>query len=230
MPLDSDFFEKELSWALADFCAFLTLVIAMKMRSANEKDQPAILRLFKEVLEVRATIRYDVFVSGTTKYSDREIRALFKSKQEILDVAVDEDANVIGYVCSKVRAGDKADVAEGFMAIAKQRDMGSGKAAMASFVSKWRAKYPKLRIWAEKAENVLAFYEFPEGLRRLIYTNNRIESFNEQNKRLVKKQIQFVAEEALEKRVVSLFLHYNEGAGRGKVRRWREIVAYYEAK
>ena len=133
-------------------------------------------------------------------------------------------------ICSKVRAGDKADVAEGFMAIAKQRDMGSGKAAMASFVAKWRSKYPKLRIWAEKAENVLTFYEFPEGLRRLIYTNNRIESFNKQIKRLVKKQIQFVTEEALEKRIVSMFLHYNEGVGRRKVRCWREIVAYYEAK
>ena len=133
-------------------------------------------------------------------------------------------------ICSKVRAGDKADVAEGFMAIAKQKDMGSGKAAMASFVAKWRAKYPKLRIWAEKAENVLTFYEFPEGLRRLIYTNNRIESFNKQIKRMVKKQIQFVTEEALEKRIVSMFLHYNEGVGRRKVRCWREIVAYYEAK
>ena len=36
--------------------------------------------------------------------------------------------------------------------------------------------------------------------------------------------------QALEKRVVSLFLHYNEGVGRRKVRCWREIVAYYEAK
>ncbi|MCR5348089.1 MAG: transposase [Bacilli bacterium] len=95
---------------------------------------------------------------------------------------------------------------------------------MASFVAKWRAEYPKLRIWAEKAENVLTFYEFPEGLRRLIYTNSRIGSFNKQIERLVKKQIQFVTEEALEKRIVSMFLHYNEGVGRRKVRRWREIT------
>lgn len=133
-------------------------------------------------------------------------------------------------ISSKVRSGDKADVADGFMAIAKQKYMGSGKSAMASFVAKWRAKYPKLGIWAEKTENVLTFYEFPEGLRRLIYTNNRIQSFNKQIKRLAKKQIQFVTEEALEKRIVSMFLHCNEGVGRRKVRCWREIAAYYEAK
>ena len=116
------------------------------------------------------------------------------------------------------------------MAIAKQGDKASGESAMAAFVAKWKSKYPKLKVWSEKAENVLTFYDFPEGLRRLVYTNNRIESFNKQIKRLVKKQIQFVTEEALEKRIVSMFLHYNEGIGKRKVRCWKEIVAYYETK
>ena len=133
-------------------------------------------------------------------------------------------------ILSKVRAKDRPEAADDFMAIAKQKDAASGEAAMASFVSKWKARYPKLAIWAEKAENVRTFYEFPEGLRRLIYTNNRIESFNKQIKRLVKKQIQFVTEEALEKRIVSMFLHYNDDLGKRKVRCWREIVAYYESK
>ena len=66
--------------------------------------------------------------------------------------------------------------------------------------------------------------------RGLVYTNNRIESFNKQIKRVLKKQIQFITEEALEKRLVSMFLHYNEGIGKKKVRCWREIVAYYESK
>ena len=130
-------------------------------------------------------------------------------------------------ICSKVRARDRAEVAEDFMAIAKQRDKASGESAMAAFVANWKSKYPKLKVWSEKAEDVLTFYDFPEGLRRLVYTNNRIESFNKQIKRLVKKQIQFVTEEALEKRIVSMFLHYNDDPGKRKVRCWREIVAYY---
>lgn len=36
--------------------------------------------------------------------------------------------------------------------------------------------------------------------------------------------------EALEKRIVSMFLNYNEGIGKRKVKCWREIVAYYESK
>ena len=45
-----------------------------------------------------------------------------------------------------------------------------------------------------------------------------------------RKQIQFVTEEALEKRVVSIFLPYNKALGRRRVRCWREIVEYYEAR
>lgn len=121
-------------------------------------------------------------------------------------------------ICSKVRSSDRIEAADDFMKIAKQEDKDSAQKEMGSFVQKWRKKYPKLRLWADKIENVLTFYEFPKGLRRLIYTNNRIESFNKQIRRMVKKQIQFVTEEALEKKMVSMFLHYNEALGRRKIR------------
>ena len=46
----------------------------------------------------------------------------------------------------------------------------------------------------------------------------------------MRKAANLAAKEALEKRIVSLFLHYNDDPGRRKVRCWREIVAYYEPK
>ena len=72
--------------------------------------------------------------------------------------------------------------------------------------------------------------EFPPGFRRLVYTNNWAGSFSKRRRRMLKKQIQFVTEEALEKRVVSMFLHHDEAIGRRRVRCWREIVDYYEAR
>ena len=101
---------------------------------------------------------------------------------------------------------------------------------MAAFVAKWKPKCPKLKAWPGKTGNVLTFCDFPEGLGRLVYANNGIESFNKQTKRLAKKQIQFVTEEALEKRIVSMFVHCNDDLGKRKVGCWREIVAYHEAK
>ena len=133
-------------------------------------------------------------------------------------------------ICSKVRPGDKSSVADDFMSVAKQSTREDGERSLREFVEKWKARYPKLAIWAEKTENILTFYDFAEPLRKTIYTNNRIESFNKDIKRMLKKQIQFVSEEALEKRLVSMALHYNEKVGKRKVRCWREIVEYFDQK
>lgn len=82
--------------------------------------------------------------------------------------------------------------------------------------------------WADSLRDFLAFYEFPEALRRKIYTNNAVEGFNKQIKRMCKKSIQFVTEDALEKKLVTMFLHFNDGMGRRKVRGWAEIVEFME--
>ena len=133
-------------------------------------------------------------------------------------------------ICSKVRPSDKSSVADDFMSVAKQDTREDGERSLREFVEKWKARYPKLAIWAEKTEHILTFYDFAEPLRKTIYTNNRIESFNKDIKRMLKKQIQFVSEEALEKRLVSMALHYNEKVGKRKVRCWREIVEYFDQK
>lgn len=133
-------------------------------------------------------------------------------------------------ICSKVRSKDKSSVADDFMSVAKQDTREDGERSLREFVEKWKEKYPKLAIWAEKTEHILTFYDFAEPLRKTIYTNNRIESFNKDIKRMLKKQIQFVSEEALEKRLVSMALHYNEKVGKRKVRCWREIVEYFDQK
>lgn len=132
--------------------------------------------------------------------------------------------------CSKARTSDRREVADAFAGIARQEDAESGKKALGAFVERWKEKYPKLGIWSEKTEHMLTFYEFPGELRGPVYTNNRVESFNKQIKRALKKQIQFASESASEKRIVSMFLHYNEGVGKRKARCWRSIVEYYESK
>lgn len=119
-------------------------------------------------------------------------------------------------VCSRARTSDRREVADAFTGIARQEDAESRKKALGAFVERWKEKYPKPGIWSEKTEHMLTFYEFPGELRGLVYTNSRVESFSKQIKRTVKKQTQFVSEEALEKRLVSMFLHYNEGWGKGR--------------
>ena len=44
----------------------------MIIRKAEEKDIPRILELLKQVLQIHADIRPDIFIPGTTKYTINE--------------------------------------------------------------------------------------------------------------------------------------------------------------
>ena len=131
-------------------------------------------------------------------------------------------------LCSKVRPSDRKEAASDFMSLSKKASREEAEGAFAEFKGKWGAKYKSVAKWADSLCDFLTFYEFPEALRRKIYTNNAVEGFNKQIKRMCKKSIQFVTEDALEKKLVTMFLHFNDGMGRRKVRGWAEIVEFME--
>ena len=63
----------------------------MIIRKAEEKDIPRILELLKQVLQIHADIRPDIFIPGTTKYTINELAELLKNKEKPIYVAVDEN-------------------------------------------------------------------------------------------------------------------------------------------
>lgn len=75
----------------------------MNIRNAENKDAPQILSLLSQVLEVHAALRPDLFVSGTTKYTQQELYAIFRDTQRRTFVAVDDSDNVLGYAFCEIR-------------------------------------------------------------------------------------------------------------------------------
>lgn len=67
------------------------------IRRAEAKDVPRVLELLSQVLEIHARIRPDVFISGTTKYTQRELEDIFLDENTPVYVALDGDDRVIGY-------------------------------------------------------------------------------------------------------------------------------------
>lgn len=51
------------------------------VRKAEEKDIDRILSLLKQVLEIHAAIRPDIFVSGTTKYTEEELKMILQMRK-----------------------------------------------------------------------------------------------------------------------------------------------------
>ena len=67
------------------------------IRRAKKSDIPRLIVLLQDVLEIHAAIRPDVFISGTTKYTQEELEELIVDNQRPIYVAVDETDFVLGY-------------------------------------------------------------------------------------------------------------------------------------
>ena len=51
-------------------------------KDQKEKDIPRILELLKQVLQIHADIRPDIFIPDTTKYTTDELTELLKNKEK----------------------------------------------------------------------------------------------------------------------------------------------------
>jgi len=69
----------------------------MKIRKAQEKDIEKVMTLLSQVLEIHATIRPDIFISGTTKYTKAELLDIFNNEKTPVYVSVNDKDEVIGY-------------------------------------------------------------------------------------------------------------------------------------
>ena len=74
-------------------------------------------------------------------------------------------------------------------------------------------KYPKVITLLEYNESLFSFYNFPQTIRRSIYTTNLVEALNKQLKRQTKKKEQFPNEASLDRFVCDIFINFNQKLG-----------------
>ncbi len=73
------------------------------VRRAQPKDAPRISALLRQVLEVHAAARPDMFRSGTQKYGEPDVLVLLNDPDCVLFVDTDGTDRVIGYAICFVR-------------------------------------------------------------------------------------------------------------------------------
>ena len=61
----------------------------MNIRRAQEKDIPRLIELLEQVLQIHADIRPDIFIPGTTKYTNEELAEMIKDDKTFIFVAVE---------------------------------------------------------------------------------------------------------------------------------------------
>ena len=75
----------------------------MNIRRANENDIPRLIELLEQVLQIHADIRPDIFIPGTTKYTNEELAQMIKDDTSPIYVAADENDNCLGYAFCQLR-------------------------------------------------------------------------------------------------------------------------------
>ena len=75
-----------------------------------------------------------------------------------------------------------------------------GLSSLEDFSSKWDGKYPIIaKSWRNNWENLNTFFEYPDYIRKAIYTTNAIESLNSSLKKVTHKRAAFPNDDAIYK-------------------------------
>lgn len=65
---------------------------------------------------------------------------------------------------------------------------------------KWEKKYPNaIKSWEDNWDNLITFFQFPDYIRKIMYTTNAIESLNSQFRKVTKTKLIFPNDESLMK-------------------------------
>lgn len=104
--------------------------------------------------------------------------------------------NSLRYVGYKERKAVAADLRKIYCCATEEQ----ARMELAKFREKWDKKFPSIgESWENNWKNLVTFFEFPEEIRRVIYTTNAIESLNHSLRKVLKNKKALVSDKALKK-------------------------------
>jgi transposase-like protein len=102
--------------------------------------------------------------------------------------------NSLKYVVYK----DQVDFMRDLKAVYQAPTLENAQQALHTLAEKWIDKYAiAVKAWQKNWSELATFFEFPFEIRRLIYTNNAIESYNRQLRKVTKNKGIFPSEDAI---------------------------------
>jgi putative transposase len=123
---------------------------------------------------------------------------------------------------------DRKGVAKALKAVYRAKNAEAAQAALEEFADgPWGAKYPAIApSWRRNWDLVIPFFAFPEGVRRIIYTTNAIESLNAKLRKAVRTRGHFPSDEAATK-LLYLVLNRAQAEWRRPPREWFEAKTQF---
>jgi putative transposase len=113
-------------------------------------------------------------------------------------------------------------------------DESSAKSNLEVFKDKWQKKYPEIaELWEKSWSELVAFLDYGEHTRRMIYTTNAIENVHRQVRKVSKTKGSWATDKALLKQIYLTLMYGRKGWDR-KVFQWasikKELIAVYGSR
>lgn len=134
--------------------------------------------------------------------------------------------NSLKFVSYKDRKKLAADLKPIYQAVTE----GEAQEALEDFEAKWGNQYPQIaKSWYNNWDNLMGFLQYPEAIRKIIYTTNSIESLNNQLRKVTKNKRVFPSDESVFK-TLYLTIDYITRKWSMPIRDWNEAMAHFLIK
>ena len=137
----------------------------------------------------------DILITCTDNLTgfDAAIQAVFP-KTDLQHCIVHQIRNSTKWVNYKDLKALMADLKKIYTALTEKEAF----ANLETFHEKWGKKYPKIyESWKRNWANLTTYFQFPQDIRRLIYTTNQIENFNRGLRKVTKAKSVFPTDDSL---------------------------------
>jgi putative transposase len=128
----------------------------------------------------------DVFITcvdGLTGFPDA-INAVFPQTKVQLCI-VHQVRNSLKYVSYKERKAIAADLKKIYTSISEEE----ARKELNNFSEKWDNQFPSIgRSWKKNWDNLITIFDYPDEIRKIIYTTNAIESLNSVIRKTIKNR------------------------------------------
>jgi transposase-like protein len=95
---------------------------------------------------------------------------------------------------------DRKEICSDLKTIYKAATEAQAETALEDFGQKWDDKYPMIsKTWRSHWQNVIPFFDYPDDIRKAIYTTNAIESINRSLRKVIKTKGAFPTETSIMK-------------------------------
>lgn len=116
------------------------------------------------------------------------------SKTDVQLCIVHMVRNSLKYVSYKHRKEVAADLKQIYRSATEEKAL----VALEEFATKWDKKYPTIsKSWYQKWDKLNLIFDFPEDIRKVIYTTNAIESVNMGIRKVIKNKRVFPTEDSM---------------------------------